>query len=109
MCIQDFPDMYTLSPRASGVHIRQIPHAHVTTITCIHILQYFTTDGIQDLLHKIVKASFQQRRKTLRNSLKSFRIPKSITEDSIFDLRPEKISGKGFIALTELIENGKAT
>ena len=63
----------------------------------------------KDLLHKIVKASFQQRRKTLRNSLKSFRIPKSITEDSIFDLRPEKISGKGFIALTELIENGKAT
>ena len=61
------------------------------------------------LLHKIVKTSFQQRRKTLRNSLKSLRIPKSITEDSIFDLRPEKISGEDFIALTELIENGKAT
>lgn len=63
----------------------------------------------EKLLHKIVKASFQQRRKTLRNSLKSFKIPKSITEDSIFGLRPEKISGEGFIALTELIENGKAT
>ena len=63
----------------------------------------------EKLLHKIVKTSFQQRRKTLRNSLKSFKIPKSITEDSIFDLRPEKISGDGFIALTELIENGKAT
>ena len=25
------------------------------------------------------------------------------------DLRPEKISGEDFIALTELIENGKAT
>ena len=63
----------------------------------------------EKLLHKIVKANFQQRRKTLRNSLKSFKIPKSITEDSIFGLRPEKISGEGFIALTELIENGKAT
>ena len=61
------------------------------------------------LLHKVIKTSFQQRRKTLRNSLKSFGIPKSITEDSIFDLRPEKISGDDFIALTELIENGKAT
>tara|TARA_B100001287_G_scaffold269564_1_gene267192 strand:+ start:67 stop:852 length:786 start_codon:yes stop_codon:yes gene_type:complete len=61
------------------------------------------------LLHKIVKTSFQQRRKTLRNSLKSFKIPESIAEDSIFDLRPEKISSEGFIALTELIENGKAT
>ena len=39
----------------------------------------------KNLLHKIVKTSFQQRRKTLRNSLKSFKIPKSITEDSIFD------------------------
>ena len=60
------------------------------------------------LLHKIIKTSFQQRRKTLRNSLKLLKIPKSITEDSIFDLRPEKISGEDFIALTELIENGKA-
>ena len=38
MCSHDLPDMYTLSPwacgpRASGIHIRQIPRAHVTTIT----------------------------------------------------------------------------
>jgi len=38
MCIRDLPDMYTLGPRACGpwalgIHIRQIPHAHVTTIT----------------------------------------------------------------------------
>ena len=26
--------MYTLSPRASGLHIWQIPPAHVTTNTC---------------------------------------------------------------------------
>ena len=30
----DLPDMYALSPRALGIHIRQIPRAHVTTITC---------------------------------------------------------------------------
>ena len=30
----DLPDMYVLSPRASGIHIRQIPPAHVTAYTC---------------------------------------------------------------------------
>ena len=39
MGARDSPDMYALSPRAcgpraSGIHIRQIPRAHVTTITC---------------------------------------------------------------------------
>ena len=38
MGARDLPDMYALSPqacgpRASGIHIRQIPHAHITTIT----------------------------------------------------------------------------
>ena len=38
MCSHDLPDMYALSPRACGpralgIHIRQIPRAHVTTIT----------------------------------------------------------------------------
>ena len=37
MAIRDLPDMYALipracGPRASGIHIRQIPHGHVTTI-----------------------------------------------------------------------------
>ena len=38
LAICDLPDMYALSPRACGpqalgIHIRQIPHGHVTTIT----------------------------------------------------------------------------
>ena len=28
----DLPDMYDQSPRAEGIHIRQITSAHVTTI-----------------------------------------------------------------------------
>ena len=40
MGARDSPDMYALSPRAcgpraSGIHIRQIPRAHVTTITYV--------------------------------------------------------------------------
>ena len=31
MAVGDFPDMYALSPRAEGIHIRQIPYGHVAT------------------------------------------------------------------------------
>ena len=61
----------------------------------------------EQLLFKIVKMSFQQRRKTIRNSLKTLQLPINITEDSIFDLRPEKLSGDDFIALTQKIEDGQ--
>ena len=64
-------------------------------------------DFNERLLFKVVKLSFQQRRKTLRNSLKSLCIPKNVLEDSIFDLRPEKLSGDEFIALTKKVENAK--
>ena len=30
----DLPNMYALSPRTSGMHIRQIPYAYVVTIAC---------------------------------------------------------------------------
>jgi 16S rRNA (adenine1518-N6/adenine1519-N6)-dimethyltransferase len=67
----------------------------------------YTLDCNEKLLIKIVKMSFQQRRKTLRNSLKTLGLPKNITEDSIFDLRPEKLSGDDFIALTKKIDHGQ--
>ena len=35
MYTRDLPDMYALCPRASDIHIWQIPRAHVTTITCM--------------------------------------------------------------------------
>ena len=58
------------------------------------------------LLKKIVKLSFQQRRKTLRNSLKTLNLHDNLREDSIFDLRPEKLSGDDFIQLTKRIDYG---
>jgi 16S rRNA (adenine1518-N6/adenine1519-N6)-dimethyltransferase len=64
-------------------------------------------DFDEKLLFKVVKTSFQQRRKTLRNSLKSLNIPKLILEDSIFDLRPEKLSAVQFIELTKKVGNAK--
>ena len=64
-------------------------------------------DFDEKLLFKIVKTGFQQRRKTLRNSLKSLNIPQLILEDSIFDLRPEKLSAAQFIELTKKVGNAK--
>ena len=45
---RDLPDMYALSPRASAIHIRQIPPAHVTTYTNVYV--YTAYDGLYVLL-----------------------------------------------------------
>ena len=57
------------------------------------------------LFFKVVKAAFNQRRKTIRNSLKSFELSINLKEDTIFDRRPEQLSVNDFIELTKKIEN----
>ncbi len=59
----------------------------------------------EKLFYRVVKTAFQQRRKTLRNSLKSFNLSDSIKEDTIFGQRPEQLSVSEFIALTQKLEN----
>ncbi len=59
----------------------------------------------EKMLYKVVKTAFQQRRKTLRNSLKSFNLSDKIKEDAIFGQRPEQLSVSQFIALTQKLEN----
>ena len=65
----------------------------------------FTLPCDEKMLFKVVKTAFQQRRKTLRNSLKSFNISDKIKEDAIFGQRPEQLSVSQFIALTQKLEN----
>ena len=55
------------------------------------------------LFFNVVKTAFNQRRKTLRNSLKTFQLSDNLKEDSIFDLRPEQLSTEEFIELTKKI------
>ena len=55
---------------------------------------------------QIIKAGFNQRRKTLRNSLKQL-TGEMDTSDLIFNQRPEQLSVNEFIFLTNLIEKGK--
>ena len=59
----------------------------------------------EKLLFKIVKLSFQQRRKKIKNSLKKLDIPEVILEDSIFEYRPEQLSSSEFVKLTQIISN----
>ena len=60
----------------------------------------------EQLLFRIVKLSFQQRRKTLRNSLKNLNISEKLREDSIFDKRPEMLSGCDFVQIAKRVDNG---
>ncbi|MGB0982158.1 MAG: 16S rRNA (adenine(1518)-N(6)/adenine(1519)-N(6))-dimethyltransferase RsmA [Winogradskyella sp.] len=59
----------------------------------------------EKLFFRIVKTSFQQRRKTLRNSLKVFNLSNNLKANTIFGQRPEQLSVSQFIELTSLIEN----
>tara|TARA_B100000287_G_C20603536_1_gene769075 strand:+ start:693 stop:1472 length:780 start_codon:yes stop_codon:yes gene_type:complete len=59
----------------------------------------------EELLFKVVKLSFQQRRKKIKNSLKKLDIPEVILEDSIFEYRPEQLSSSEFVKLTQIISN----
>jgi len=57
----------------------------------------------EKLFFNVVKTGFNQRRKTLRNSLKSFQLSDNLKEDTIFDLRPEQLSVKQFVEITQKI------
>ena len=56
------------------------------------------------LFFKVVKAAFNHRRKTLRNSLKTFDLSENLKANVIFGKRPEQLSVASFLELTHLIE-----
>jgi len=65
----------------------------------------YTLPCDEKLFFRVVKTGFQQRRKTLRNSLKSFDLSENLKSNPIFDQRPEQLSVAEFITLTQLIQN----
>ncbi len=58
----------------------------------------------EKLFFRVVKQGFQQRRKTLRNSLKTFNLSDNLKANVIFGQRPEQLSVAQFIELTQLIQ-----
>ena len=65
----------------------------------------YTLPCSEVLFFKVVKAAFQQRRKTIRNSLKTFNLSDNLKANSIFGKRPEQLNVQAFIELTQLIES----
>lgn len=59
----------------------------------------------EKLFFRVVKTSFNQRRKMLRGSLKSFNLSDALKEDPVFTMRPEQLSVEEFIGLTAKIAN----
>ena len=60
-------------------------------------------DCDEALFFIIVKTAFNQRRKTLRNSLKSLLTNESLKKNSIFDKRPEQLPWQDFVFITKEI------
>lgn len=58
----------------------------------------------EKMLFRVVKLAFQQRRKTLRNSLKQLQLSDGLRENPIFTKRPEQLSPEAFVNLTKQIE-----
>ena len=59
----------------------------------------------ETLFFKVVKTAFQQRRKTMRNSLKTFNLSDNLKANTIFDQRPEQLSVNAFIELASAIQS----
>ena len=59
-------------------------------------------EGIeQKRFFQVVKAGFGQRRKTLRNALKSLGIPEDLNDHEFLNMRAEQLSVEDFIELTK--------
>lgn len=73
----------------------------------IRLVRNNVTDlGCDEVLFKtVVKTSFGQRRKTLRNSLRSLAANPEILTDEIFNKRPEQLSVAEFIRLTNMLKS----
>ena len=60
----------------------------------------------ESLFKQVVKTAFNQRRKTLRNSLSSL-LNKEFMEDAAYNRRPEELSVEEFISLTRRVDEAR--
>ena len=67
----------------------------------------FALNCDEKLFWQVVKAGFNQRRKTLRNALSSLISKENMPNDPVFDLRAERLNVEDFIKLTNVISANK--
>lgn len=72
-------------------------------VLCLVRKPNYHLDCDEALFFTIVKTAFNQRRKTLRNSLKSLLTNESLKKNSIFDKRPEQLPWQDFVFITKEI------
>jgi 16S rRNA (adenine1518-N6/adenine1519-N6)-dimethyltransferase len=77
-----------------------------SSVICLRRNKTEELDCDEKLFSTIVKQSFNQRRKIIRNSLKSFLLNLDV-EDERFQKRPEQLSVNDFVELTNLIASAK--
>jgi 16S rRNA (adenine1518-N6/adenine1519-N6)-dimethyltransferase len=87
------PEVFNPPPRVDSGVLRLIRKVDYNDLPCSYAK-----------LREVVKLAFQQRRKTLRNSLKTMNLPDEMREKEIFNLRPEQISVQMFVDLVQEIE-----
>ncbi|WP_276348796.1 16S rRNA (adenine(1518)-N(6)/adenine(1519)-N(6))-dimethyltransferase RsmA [Daejeonella sp. JGW-45] len=64
-------------------------------------------DCDEKLFWQVVKAGFNQRRKTLRNALSSLVSKDNMPDDPLFDMRAERLGVDDFVKLTNLVSNSR--
>jgi 16S rRNA (adenine1518-N6/adenine1519-N6)-dimethyltransferase len=90
------PEAFDPPPKVRSAVVRMTRNAR-TTLECN-----------QSLFITVVKTAFNQRRKTMRNSLKSLLGKENeILANPVFDKRPEQLSVEEFIELTKIVMNYK--
>jgi 16S rRNA (adenine1518-N6/adenine1519-N6)-dimethyltransferase len=82
------PHVFNPPPNVKSAVIR-LTRNHVMNLECD-----------EKTFKRLVKTAFNQRRKILRNSLKSLSFIDGFTQNAIFDKRPEQLSVSEFVFLT---------
>jgi 16S rRNA (adenine1518-N6/adenine1519-N6)-dimethyltransferase len=86
------PEVFNPPPKVRSAVIR-LSRNNTTNLACN-----------EDLFVKIVKLSFQKRRKTLRNALKALNLPEKIRGLDLLSHRAEQLSVQDFVELTHKME-----
>lgn len=88
------PDVFNPPPKVKSGVIRMTRNS-VESLDCD-----------ERLFKNVVKTSFGQRRKTLRNSLKPL-FPAGVPDNAMMALRPEQLSVEQFVELTNLVASSR--
>jgi 16S rRNA (adenine1518-N6/adenine1519-N6)-dimethyltransferase len=85
------PHVFTPPPRVQSAVIR-LTRNKVDKLDCD-----------EKLFKQVVKAGFNQRRKTLRNAVKTFQFKEEFLNHKFFTQRAEELSVDEFVALTNMV------